>query len=349
MITQNYTLSLQPGGVPSRIPCVQGDASSRTISLSLSSGGTSFTPPTGAVATFDGTKPDGKSFSVSGTISGSTVSVTLTAQMTAVAGEIPCRLTLVSNAEILGTAEVLLVVSPAAIPTNPDLSDSDMSAFTTLKNAAAQSASAAANSAAAAAEQATAAANSASAAANSATAASTAAAGKADLAVPTAAGNLAKLTALGNLADSGFAVAMGSWTPTVSGASGYTLQTGRYAQIGDMAIVSFSVYGTFSGSKTARIAISGCPLTPADGMASGGGNLSGYTAASNVFFCGWQGNTDGKIYAVGQETGTTETVKWGKTEIYQKTAGEFFAGGTIAFRVADATNQATQEVSDDEV
>ena len=141
--------------------------------------------------------------------------------------------------------------------------------------------------------------------------------------------------AYGSHVEAGLGVISGVWTPTVSGASGYTLQTGRYAQIGDMAIVSFSVYGTFSGSKTARIAISGCPLTPADGMASGGGNLSGYTAASNVFFCGWQCNSDGKIYAVGQETGTTETVKWGKTEIYQKTSGEFFAGGTIAFKVAD--------------
>ncbi len=337
MITQTYTLSLQPGGVPFRIPCVQGDASSRTISLSLISCGTTFTPPTGTVATLDGTKPDGKSFSVAGTISGSTVSVTLTAQMTAVAGEIPCRLTLVNGAEILGTAEVLLVVAPAAIPAAPDLSDSDMSAFTALKNAAAQSASSASQSASSAANSAASAADQAAAAANSATAASTAAAGKADLAVPTAAGNLAKLTALGNLADAGFAVAMGSWTPTVSGAASYALQTGRYVKVGDMAIVSFSVYGTFAGSKTARISISGCPLTPADNQACGGGNLSGYTAASNVFFCGWQGNTDGRIYAVGQETGTTETVKWGKTEIYQKTAGEFFAGGTVAFRVADAS------------
>ena len=29
MITQSYTLSLQPGGVPLRVPCVQGDTSSR--------------------------------------------------------------------------------------------------------------------------------------------------------------------------------------------------------------------------------------------------------------------------------------------------------------------------------
>ena len=328
MITQSYTLSLQPGGIPSRIPCVQGDASSRTLALSLISGGAAFTPPTGTVATFDGTKPDGKSFSVSGTISGSTVSVTLTAQMTAVAGEIPCRLTLVNGTEILGTAEILLVVAPSAIPADPDLSDSDMSAFTALKNAAAQSATAAANSAASAAQQATD-------AANSATAAAAAAAGKADLAVPTAAGNLAKLTALGNLADSGLSITMGTWTPVVDGAASYTTQLGRYVQIGDLAIVSFAVYGSFSGSTTARIKISGCPLTPADHHFGGGGDLSGYTAAANIVFSGWKAHTNGSIYAVGQDAAATGANKWESEAIYQKASGDFSCGGTIAFKVAD--------------
>ncbi len=319
MITQIYTLSLQPGGVPGRIPCVQGDAGSRTIFLSLISGGAAFTPPDGAVAAFEGTKPDGKSFSVSGTISGSTVSVTLTAQMTAVAGEIPCRLTLVSGTEILGTGEVLLVVAPAAIPDDPDLPDSDMSAFTTLKNAAAQSASAS---------------QSATDAANSAESAANAAAGKADKVTPSAAGNLAKLTALGNLADSGFAVSVGTWTPTVSGAASYSTQIGRYAQIGDLAIVSFTVYGTFSGSTTAQISVSGCPLTPADNNTAGGGHLSGYTAAANIVFTGWQANKTGKFYAVGQQTDTTGTTKWASTAIYQKASGDFAASGSIMFPVS---------------
>ncbi len=327
MITQSYTVSLQPGGIPARIPCVQGDAGSRTLSLSLTSGGTSFSPPTGTVATFDGTKPDGKSFSASGTISGSTVSVTLTAQMTAVAGEIPCRLTLVSGTETLGTATLLLVVSPAAIPTDPDLSASEISAFTTLKNAAAGSASAAASSASAAAA-------SAAQAAESATAAVTAAAGKADKVTPSAAGNMATLSAGGNLADSGLAVSSGTWTPVVSGAASYTLQTGRYIKIGDMAVVTFSVYGTFAGSTTERISVSGCPLAPADNHTSGGGSLSGYTAAANIVFTGWETNANGKFYAGGQQTGTTGTNKWSSTAIYQKASGDFSCGGTIAFRVS---------------
>ena len=320
MLTQSYTLSLQPGGMPPKIPCVQGDANSRTLSFTLISGGAAFTPPSGAVATFDGTKPDGKSFSVSAAISGSTVTVTLTAQMTVLPGEIPCQITITGGEKTIGTAEILLEVAPSAIPANPDLSETELSAFAEMKTAAAQSASAAASSAAVAAQ--------------SASDAQTAAGGKADLAVPGSAGNLAALTAQGNLADSGLKITAGTWNPTVDGASAYTLQTGSYVQIGSMAIVSFAVYGTFSGSTTSRVAVTGCPLTPADGQHSGGGNLSGYTAAANITFCGWQTHSSGKFYAVGQETGTTGTNKWSSVAIYQKASGDFSAGGTIAFRVS---------------
>lgn len=439
MITQTYTLSLQPGGVPIRVPCVQGDALSRTLQFQLTSSGAAAKLPAGAGVTLEGTKPDGKSFSVAGTLSDDVASVTLTDQMTAAAGSVPCQLTIASGTELLGTGRLILEVAPAAIPANADLSDSDVNLLTQMKTAVNQLS-----------------------------------AGKADKKTPSAAKNVALLDAGGNLLDSGMQltpsgigaeskgtglygftaipansdlneytacgyygcnssetvttllncpvtiaftmcvissasgsdynklngttwkyrvqrlmsatgvqyireihadgdgnlvpgewkrvlyygdkvsvaegvadygnpsktiqISAGSWTPTVSGASSYTLQTGRYLKLGDMAIVSFSVYGTFSGSKTARIAVSGCPLTPADGQACGGGQLSGYTAASSIVFTGWQVNaSDQKIYAVGQETGTTEGVKWGKTEIYQTTGGDFFAGGTIAFRVADVS------------
>ena len=129
-------------------------------------------------------------------------------------------------------------------------------------------------------------------------------------------------------------ITSGSWTPTVSGAANYTIQTGRYIKIGDMAVVTFSVYGTFAGSTTGRIKVSGCPLTPGENITAGGGDLSGYTAASNIVFTGWQCNKNGSFYAMGQETGTTGTSKLGSSAIYQKASGEFLASGTIAFQVA---------------
>nr|DAV01074.1 MAG TPA: BppU domain protein [Caudoviricetes sp.] len=318
MITQTYTLSLQPGGAPLRIPCVQRDANSRDITFDLTSGGVAFSPPDGAVVTFDGTKPDGKSFSTAGAISGTKITVTLSQQMTAVAGDVPCQLTITSGTAVLGTARFILAVSEAAIPTDPDLSTSDMSVFETLKNAAAQSAITAA-------EQATA-------AANSATAAAAAVSGKADLAVPAAAGNLAKLTAQGNLADAGFAVSMGTWTPSVSGAGSYDTQSGSYLKIGNVVVLQFYVYGTFAGSATEKITIKGCPFSPA-AQAAGGGSLSGYTAGANIVFSGWAISTAGNITPRGQEVGTTTAWKWEKTEIYQTVSNAFSASGTIAFRV----------------
>ena len=416
MITQTYTLSLQPCGIPIRVPCVQGDTLSRTLQFQLTSSGAAANLPAGAGVTMEGTKPDGKSFTVTGTLSEDVAEVTLTAQMTAVSGEIPCRLNITSGSKILGTGELILEVAPSALPVSPDLSDSDISLLTQIKNTVNQF---------------------------SAT--------KADKKTPSAAKNVALLDSNGNLMDSGkqltpsgigaetegaglwgfidipsnadlndytacgyykysydessftiknspvkaaftmqvfnscgysdhssiaghalkyrlqrlmtwngneyvrsittdsagtataaawksvptdLGISTGSWTPTVSGAASYTIQNGRYMKIGSMAIVSFAVYGTFSGSTTERIKVSGCPLIPADSITTGGGDLSGYTAASNVVFTGWKCNMNGSFNAVGQETGTTGTEKFGSTAIYQRASGEFLATGTIAYKVS---------------
>lgn len=314
MITQTYTLSLQPGGAPLRIPCVQRDANSRDITFDLTSGGVAFSPPDGAVITIDGTKPDGKSFSAAGTISGSTITVTLSQQMTAVAGDVPCQLTITSGTAVLGTARFILAVSEAAIPTNPDLSSSDMSVFETLKNAAAQSASAAAASAA------------------QANAAADKMANKVDKVVPSAPGNVAVLDANGNLADSGITGTLGTWTPVVSGATSYTNRIGTYLKMGNLVLIQFYAYGTFGGSTTEKFSITGCPFSPAT-ASGGGGIISGYTSAANIIPTGWQINQKGHLFPAGQATGT-DGAKYNSDAIYQKASGDFMAAGTIAFRVS---------------
>lgn len=333
MITQTYTLSLQPGGVPLRIPCVQRDANSRDISFDLTSCGVAVSPPDGAVATFDGTKPDGKSFSTAGTISGTKITVTLSQQMTAVAGDVPCQLTITSGTAVLGTARFILAVSAAAIPTDPDLSTSDMSVFETLKNSAAQSAITAA-------EQAAAAANSASSAASvvethdqNLSAHATLLAGKANICPAAAPGNLAGLGTYGQLMDLGFRVNVGTWKPVVSGAGRYDTQSGSYLKIGNVVVLQFYVNGTFAGSATEKITINGCPFSPA-AQAAGGGSLSGYTAGANIVFSGWAISPAGNITPRGQEVGTTTAWKWEKTEIYQTVNNVFSASGTIAFRMS---------------
>ncbi len=283
MITQSYTLSLQPGGVPLRVPCVQGDALSRTLSFSLTSGGAAASLPTGAAVLIEGTKPDGKSFSVSGALDGNVVTVSLTQQMTVLAGEVPCQITISSGSKLLGTARFLLEVAPSAIPSSPDLSETELSAFTQLKNTALQ--------AAARAETA-------------ATSAETAAA----------------------------ALTSQSWTPVLSGAESYTYRHGTYAVIGNLAIIAFSVSGTFSSSASGHIVISGCPTWPTI-KAAGGGYLSGYYAAEDLVFSGWSLNAETGYIAPVLHWATTAGTKYINTA-QQAPGAKFEASGTIAFPIA---------------
>ena len=133
MITQTYTLSLQPGAVPVRVPCVQGENLGRDIVFTLTSNGTAANLPDGLTVTIEGTKPDGKSFSVSASQDGDTVTVTLTQQMCAVAGEVPCQLTLADSSAVIATARFLLEVAPSAIPGDGDLSQSELTALTAIR------------------------------------------------------------------------------------------------------------------------------------------------------------------------------------------------------------------------
>lgn len=128
----------------------------------------------------------------------------------------------------------------------------------------------------------------------------------------------------------------GSWTPVMDGAASYTAQAGQYIKIGNFVVLSFQLYGTFAGSASTAIKITGAPYNPINTHSSGGGNLSGYTAASNVVFVGWGISTSGRIFANGQSTGQSEGDgnKWGTTAIYQKTSGAFSASGTLMYRIA---------------
>lgn len=129
----------------------------------------------------------------------------------------------------------------------------------------------------------------------------------------------------------------GTWTPTVAGASSYSTQAGQYTKIGNMVILSFQVYGVFSGSTSSRFKITGVPYNPTtSNHASGGGHISGYTvSAATDVFTGWNIQQDGNIFAVGQHAGgTAGRNKWGDAIIYQKASGDFMASGTLAFTIA---------------
>ena len=225
------------------------------------------------------------------------------------------------------------MVQEAAIPTDPDLSASELTAFQELRNQAPGWVSAASESAAAAANSASAAASVVETHDQNLSAHATLLAGKADICPAAAPGNLAGLGTHGQLMDLGFRVNVGTWTPVVSGAKSYSSQIGTYCHIGNLAILQFSVYGSFGGDVTKKISITGCPITP-ESVSGGGGTLSGYTAAANVVFAGWSLSSAGVISPVGQETGTSASHKYSSDQIFEKASGDFSASGTIAVRMA---------------
>lgn len=333
MLTLTLPLSLSPNTPPLRIPVAQNDSQSRTLIFRLTAPSGAPNLPDGAIVTMDGTKPDGKSFSHTGTLANDRATVTLTRQMCAVAGEVPCQLTITHGDEILGSARFFLMVQEAAIPTDPDLSASELTAFQELRNQAPGWVSAASESAAAAANSASAAASVVETHDQNLSAHATLLAGKANTCPAAAPGNLAGLGTSGQLMDLGFRVNVGTWTPVVSGAKSYSSQIGTYCHIGKLAILQFSVYGSFGGDVTEKISITGCPITP-ESVSGGGGALSGYTAAANVVFSGWSLSRAGVISPVGQETGTSASHKYSSDQIFEKASGDFSASGTIALRMA---------------
>ena len=333
MLTLSLPLSLSPNTPPLRIPVAQNDNQSRTLIFRLTAPSGAPNLPDGAIVTMDGTKPDGKSFSHTGTLANDRATVTLTRQMCAVAGEVPCQLTITHGDEILGSARFFLMVQEAAIPTDPDLSASELTAFQELRNQAPGWVSAASESAAAAANSASAAASVVETHDQNLSAHATLLAGKANICPAAAPGNLAGLGTHGQLMDLGFRVNVGTWTPVVSGAKSYSSQIGTYCHIGNLAILQFSVYGSFGGDVTKKISITGCPITP-ESVSGGGGTLSGYTAAANVVFSGWSLSSAGVISPVGQETGTSASHKYSSDQIFEKASGDFSASGTIAVRMA---------------
>lgn len=333
MLTLTLPLSLSPNTPPLRIPVAQNDSQSRTLIFRLTAPSGAPNLPDGAIVTMDGTKPDGKSFSHTGTLQNDRATVTLTRQMCAVAGEVACQLTITHGDEILGSARFFLMVQEAAIPTDPDLSASELTAFQELRNQAPGWVSAASESAAAAANSASAAASVVETHDQNLSAHATLLAGKANICPAAAPGNLAGLGTHGQLMDLGFRVNVGTWTPVVSGAKSYSSQIGTYCHIGNLAILQFSVYGSFGGDVTKKISITGCPITP-ESVSGGGGTLSGYTAAANVVFSGWSLSSAGVISPVGQETGTSASHKYSSDQIFEKASGDFSASGTIAVRMA---------------
>lgn len=109
---QTIKLNMTPGGANQRVYLSQYDVG-RQIAFLLFDENGAYAPEAGAEATIRATKPSGFAFEVEGTISGSTVVVTVTETMSAESGVFPAEIRITKDSGILGTANFLWHVERA--------------------------------------------------------------------------------------------------------------------------------------------------------------------------------------------------------------------------------------------
>ena len=120
-------LDVSPGGIPPIIHLSQYDKLTRTIVFNLIDDTGTYAIPSGAIATVRGTKPDKTGFEYEGIISGNTVTVNVQDQMTVCAGRIPCEIRISGfDGSVLGTANFLLDIEPAALLDNTTISETEL-------------------------------------------------------------------------------------------------------------------------------------------------------------------------------------------------------------------------------
>lgn len=148
-MNQTYNLNLIPGKVPVTCHVKQYDTELRNLVFKLYAGDSTFTIPSNTTITVSGTKPDGNGFSYNVTnFSGNTVTVPMKTQMTPVAGDFPCQLSIANSGSIIATASFILAVEPSALSDDTPVSDTDLALFQELATQTQEEAASVAGSAA---------------------------------------------------------------------------------------------------------------------------------------------------------------------------------------------------------
>lgn len=129
---QTINLNILSGAIPPVAHCSQGDVG-RQIEFAITDDGADYAIPTGAVVWVEGTKYDKHGFAYDSTnqptvvsYTGNVVTVLTTEQMTACAGKATCELKIVSGSTILYTLNFSLDVEPMALPSDSDMSKTDI-------------------------------------------------------------------------------------------------------------------------------------------------------------------------------------------------------------------------------
>ncbi len=125
MVSYELDLNTKTGDVLPRLHVSQYNKG-QAVECLIYDGNSPIEIPSGATAMVNGTKPDNTGFEYSATASGSTVTFTITEQMTAVAGEVTCEVVIFKDEERVGTINFLLVVEPAALADDTVISETDL-------------------------------------------------------------------------------------------------------------------------------------------------------------------------------------------------------------------------------
>lgn len=114
-------VQIQPNGVETFVRLSQNE-NGRKMYFAIQGGEL----PSGSTATISGTKPDGVVYSDTATVSGNTVTVNETIQMTAAAGAWPAKLRILNGGQVIATGRIRFVidadpVAPGSVPSDSEL------------------------------------------------------------------------------------------------------------------------------------------------------------------------------------------------------------------------------------
>lgn len=116
MNPQNYTINIRPGwGISPVVKVSQGDVG-RPLAFTIMDGQDALTIASGTTVTIKGTKPSTLGFTQTCELSGNTASVETTATMTQEAGAVQAELILTQGTTVIGSANFVMYVEPAAHP-----------------------------------------------------------------------------------------------------------------------------------------------------------------------------------------------------------------------------------------
>ena len=131
MITQSYKIDMTPGAVPLRVKVSQYDVGVRQLVFQLFNGAAALTSSSFDLsAQIVGTKPDKKGFEYSATVNATSsaiyVTVDITEQMTACAGDVVCEIRMYDSDNRISSANFILDVEQAALGSETDISETEL-------------------------------------------------------------------------------------------------------------------------------------------------------------------------------------------------------------------------------